>query len=279
MKIALISDIHANLDALQATLDAIRAEGAERIVCLGDIVGYNTDFAACIALLRQSGVVCIAGNHDRAVAGLIGTDGFSGPAARAVAWTVARLDEDSRAFLTGLPLTADVDGTLVAVHGALHPEMGKELVRLDDDGKRALSLRALAAHPSGARICAFGHTHRAGLWEWRDGTVHAVPLDSPAGVELRAEGLYLLNPGTVGEPRGADARACFACYDTAARRVTLHRVAYARRAALAKTRRAGLAPRFAAVPAPVRMKLIEILRLLGVYEWLKSALPRGASSI
>ncbi|CAO3356963.1 metallophosphoesterase family protein [Azospirillum palustre] len=279
MKIALISDIHANLEALQATLDAIRAEGAECIVCLGDIVGYNTDFAACIALLRQAGAVCVAGNHDRAVAGLIGTDGFSGPAARAVAWTGARLDEDSRAFLTALPLTADVDGALVAVHGALHPEMGKELVRLDDDRKRALSLRALAAHPSGARICAFGHTHRAGLWEWRDGAVQAVSLDEPAGAELRADGFYLLNPGTVGEPRGADARACFACYDTAARRVTLHRVAYARRAALAKTRRAGLAPRFAAVPAPFRMKLIKILRLLGVYEWLKRALPRRASSI
>ncbi|CAO3357230.1 metallophosphoesterase family protein [Azospirillum melinis] len=279
MKIALISDIHANLEALQATLDAIRAEGAERIVCLGDIVGYNTDFAACIALLRQAGAVCIAGNHDRAVAGLIGTDGFSGPAARAVAWTGARLDGDSRAFLTGLPLTADVDGALVAVHGALHLEVGKELVRLDDDGKRALSLRALAAHPSGARVCAFGHTHRAGLWEWRDGTVQAVALDGPAGVELRADGLYLLNPGTVGEPRGADARACFACYDTAARRVTLHRVAYARRAALAKTRRAGLAPRFAAVPASFRMKLIKILRLLGIYEWLKRALPRRLPSI
>nr|WP_295834273.1 metallophosphoesterase family protein [uncultured Azospirillum sp.] len=277
MKIALISDIHANLEALQATLDAIRAEGAERIVCLGDIVGYNTDAAACIALLRQAGAVCIAGNHDRAVTGAIGTEGFSGPAARAVAWTRARLDEDSRAFLAALPLTADIEGTLVAVHGALHPEVGKELVRLDDDGKRALSLQALAAHPSGARICVFGHTHRAGLWEWRDGAVQAVPLDGRA--DLRADGLYLLNPGTVGEPRGSDARACFACFDTASRRVTPHRVAYARRATLSKTRRAGLAPRFAAVPAPLRMKLIGILRVLGVYEWMKRALPRRVSSI
>ena len=277
MKIALISDIHANLEALQATLDAIRAEGAERIVCLGDIVGYNTDFAACIALLRRAGAICIAGNHDRAVTGAIGTEGFSGPAARAVAWTRARLDEDSRGFLAALPLTTEIDGTLVAVHGALHPEVGKELVRLDDDGKRALSLQALGVHPSGARICAFGHTHRAGLWEWRDGAVHALPLDG--GAALRADGFYLLNPGTVGEPRGADADACFACFDTTSRRVTLHRITYARRATLSKTRRAGLAPRFAAVPAPLRLKLIEILRLLGVYEWLKRARPGRVSSI
>ncbi|CAO3435826.1 metallophosphoesterase family protein [Azospirillum endophyticum] len=277
MKIALISDIHANLEALQATLDAIRAENVGRIVCLGDIVGYNTDAAACIALLRQAGAVCVAGNHDRAVTGIIGTEGFSGPAARAVAWTKARLDEDSRAFLAALPLTAVVDGTLVAVHGALHPEVGKELVRLDEDGKRGLSLQALAGHPSGARVCAFGHTHRAGLWEWRDGAVHAVPLNGAA--ELRPDGLYLLNPGTVGEPRGADSRACFACFDTASRRVTLHHVAYARRAALSKTRRAGLAPRFAAVPAPLRLQLIGILRVLGVYEWVKRALPRRISSI
>jgi diadenosine tetraphosphatase ApaH/serine/threonine PP2A family protein phosphatase len=211
------------------------------------------------------------------VTGAIGTEGFSGPAARAVAWTKARLDQESLAFLSALPLTIAVDGTLVAVHGALHPEVGKELVRLDDDGKRRLSLHALLGHPSGARVCAFGHTHRAGLWEWRDGAVQAVPLDR--GAALRADGLYLLNPGTVGEPRGADTRASFACFDTASRLVTLHRVAYARRAALSKTRRAGLAPRFAAIPAPMRMRLIGILRVLGVYEWVKRALPRRVSSI
>ena len=277
MKIALISDIHANLEALQATLDAIRAEGVERIVCLGDIVGYNTDAAACITLLRQAGAVCIAGNHDRAVTGVIGTEGFSGPAARAVEWTRRRLDEESRAFLSGLPLTAVVNGALVAVHGALHPEVGKELVRLDDDAKRALSLQALAEHPSGVRVCAFGHTHRAGLWEWRDGSVRSIPLDGSA--MLRPDAVYLLNPGTVGEPRGTDQRACFACFDSAAGRVTLHRAAYARGAALAKTRRAGLAPRFASVPAPLRMKLIEILRILGMYEWIKRALPSRVPSI
>ncbi|MBP2299067.1 metallophosphoesterase family protein [Azospirillum picis] len=277
MKIALISDIHANLEALGATLDAITAEGADRIVCLGDIVGYNTDAAACTALLRRAGVICIAGNHDRAVTGAIGTTGFSGPAARAVEWTRRRLDDETRGFLAALPLTAVVDGVLVAVHGALHPEAGKELVRLDDDAKRMLSLKALAAHPSGARLCAFGHTHRAGLWELHVGTLRAVPIDG--GADLRADAHYLLNPGTVGEPRGSDSRASFACLDTIHHRITFHRVAYARRAALAKTRKAGLAPRFAAVPAPVRMRLIEILRILGVYERLKRILPRRASAL
>ncbi len=277
MRIALISDIHANLEALQATLDAIAAQGVDRIVCLGDIVGYNTDAAACIALLRQAGAVCIAGNHDRAVTGAIGLAGFSGPAARAVAWTRSRLDEDSLAFLSALPLTAVVDRALVAVHGALHPKEGQELVRLDDDAKRALSLRALGTHPSGAQVCAFGHTHRAGLWEWLDGAMRPVPLDD--GAVLRPNGLYLLNPGTVGEPRGADSRASFASFDTDARRIILHRVSYPRRTALAKTRRAGLAPRFAAVPASLRVRLIGILRTLGIYEWLRRTLPHRAPSI
>lgn len=276
MKIALISDIHANAEALRATLDAIAAEGADRIVCLGDIVGYNTDVAACVALLREVGAVCVAGNHDRAAVGAIGTEGFSGPAARAIAWTRPRLDAESRAFLSALPLKAEVGGALVAVHGALHPEQGCELVRLDDDGKRGLSLDALGGHPSGARVCAFGHTHRAGVWERVGTTIRKLEGDT---VALNPDALHLVNPGTVGEPRGADSRASFAILDTGRREVAFRRVAYDRRSALAKTRRAGLAPRFAGVPAPVRMRLIGLLRAVGVYEWLKRALPRRTSAI
>ncbi|MBP2230535.1 putative phosphodiesterase [Azospirillum agricola] len=276
MRIALISDLHANAEALGAVLDRIAAEGVDRIVCLGDIVGYNTDVTACVALLQRAGVLCVAGNHDRAAVGAIGTEGFSGPASRAIAWTRQKLDADSRAFLSGLPLKAAVDDALVLVHGALHPERGCELVRLDSDGKRALSFDALAAHPSGARVCAFGHTHREGVWERHGGVIRQLEGNM---VTLRPDALYLLNPGTVGEPRGADSRASFAILDTGRGRVAFHRVAYDRRAALAKTRRAGLAPRFAGVPAPLRMRLIGLLQALGVYEWLKRALPRRASSI
>ncbi|MBI3274826.1 MAG: metallophosphoesterase [Methylocystis sp.] len=167
MKLALISDIHANLEALQATLDEISARGVDRIVCLGDIVGYNANPAECIALLQQFDALCIAGNHDRAVCGQIGAETFSNAAARAVAWTRARLGADALDFLGALPLTANIQNRLLMVHGALHPDTGCETVRLDTDERRLLSFAALAAHPSGARICAFGHTHQPAVYEFR----------------------------------------------------------------------------------------------------------------
>ncbi|HSV77825.1 MAG TPA: metallophosphoesterase family protein [Ramlibacter sp.] len=263
MKIAVISDIHANAQALRAVLDAIALEGVDRIVCLGDVTGYNTDADRCVALLREAGALCIAGNHDRAVLGAIGTDGFTEQARRAVAWTEVRLGDTTRAFLQALPLKLAVDGTLVAVHGALHPDVGCELVRLDDDRKRALSFDALAVHPSGARVCAFGHTHRPGAWE-RDGA--GMRFCGDQAVTLRPDAFYLVNPGSVGESRTDDERASFLVLDTVAAGVRFHRVAYDRQAVRAKTRKAGLGPRLGWIPPPLRVRLIEALRRIGLYE-------------
>src|SRR5215468_7488789 len=106
MKLAILSDVHANLEALRATLDDAAARGAERIACLGDIVGYNTDPDDCVALLRERVTICVAGNHDRAVAGLIGTEQFSRVAAKAVAWTQSRISAETRDWLARLPLKA-----------------------------------------------------------------------------------------------------------------------------------------------------------------------------
>jgi predicted phosphodiesterase len=262
VKIAVISDIHANAHALRAVLDAIARERVDRIVCLGDVTGYNTDVDRCVALLQGAGALCIAGNHDRAVIGAIGTEGFTEQARRAVAWTQPRLGEAARSFLEALPLKLAVDGVLVAVHGALHPDVGCELVRLDDDRKRALSFDALAAHPSGARVCAFGHTHRPGAWE-RDG--EAMRFRGDQEVTLRPEALYLVNPGSVGESRTEDERASFLVLDTAAGSVRFHRVAYDRGAVLAKTREAGLGPRLGWIPPPLRLRLIAALRRTGLY--------------
>ena len=212
VKLALISDIHANLQALQATLDDIAAQSVDRIVCLGDIVGYNANPGECIALVRRANCLCVAGNHDRAVSRQITTETFSNTAARAAAWTRERLSKDELAFLAGLPLKAEIAGELIAVHGALHPETGCEIVRLDNDESRGFSFEALMTHPSGARICAFGHTHRAAVHEFRRGRIAARPEDE---VRLRDDAYYLINPGAVGEPRGADRRASYMVVDLA----------------------------------------------------------------
>lgn len=269
MKIAIFSDIHANLEALQAVLGAVAEEGVDRLVCLGDIVGYNTDPEPCVALLREAGALCVAGNHDRAVTRQIGTDGFSARAIRAVSWTRRRLAPDVTAWLAALPLKVAVEGHLVAVHGALHPEIGCELVRLDGDDKRRLSFEALAAHPSGARVCAYGHTHRLGVHEYRDGAIFVHDKDE---VALRPGSHYLVNPGTVGEPRTAERRATFMILDTSRQTLSVRRVAYDASLAFAKTRRAGIKPRrLAGFPASLRAAIKAGLRRVGLYEFLLKA--------
>jgi predicted phosphodiesterase len=261
VKLALIADIHANLEALQATLADIALRDVDRIVCLGDIVGYNTRPTECIALMRRLDAVCIAGNHDLAACGRITTKDFTNTAARAVTWTQRRLTGDDVSFLAGLPLKAAVDNELIAVHGALHPQSECATVRLDNDERRLQSFQALVADPSGARICAFGHTHHAGVYELREGRVSA-RLEQT--VRLRDDAYYLINPGTVGQPRERDRRASYMLVDLAQGTVSLHRVDYDASIPLAATREAGLAPTFSFVPAQVRGAIAGALRTIGV---------------
>lgn len=266
MRLALISDVHANLEALEATLADIARRSADRIVCLGDIVGYNTNPAECIALLRQVGCLCIAGNHDRAVCGEITTETFSTVAARAVVWTRKRLGVDAIDFLRRLPLKANIDDKVLAVHGALHPESGCEIVRLDSDERRLASFEALVAHPSGARICAFGHTHRRGVYEFHGGRARPRPEDE---VVLNGDAYYLVNPGTVGAPRTKDWRATYMLLDLARRVATIHYVTYDVARAFAKTRKAGLAPPLSFLPFAIRDALKRGLRAVGLYAPVK----------
>lgn len=276
MRIALISDIHANAEALRATLDAIAAQGGGRIVCLGDIVGYNTDVAECIALLRAAGALCVAGNHDRAVTEQIPVEGFSNTAVRAIAWTRRRIEPESLAFLRALPLKAAVGSDLVAVHGALHVDEGCELLRLNTPERRRLSAEALAAHPSGARICAFGHTHRLGVYEiGADGAERELTGEADA-IPLHDGCRYLVNPGTIGEPRNEETRATFLLLDTGRRVIEVGRAAYDAAAVAARTRDAGLGRRLDFLPGTVRTTLwrgIQGMRLEGLVRRLNGVGP------
>lgn len=261
MKIAILSDIHANAPALDATLGAVARIGVDRIACAGDVVGYNTDADECVGLLQAAGVVCVAGNHDRAVCDLLPEEGFNGAARRAIAWTRRHAHPATLAFLRALPTVTVLDGQLVLVHGALHPESGHAVVRLDSDDERLATLRALVRHPSGARICAVGHTHRLGIHELHDGALQAHAGDEA----LLSSGTHcVVNPGSVGQPRGDDPRATFLVLDTRLRRITVHRVEYDRRPGLARTRRAGLAPRLGFLPRTTRDAVRRALRPFGI---------------
>lgn len=266
MRLAIISDVHSNLEALRATLDDISMQEADRILCLGDIVGYNTDPAECIALLQECGAVCVAGNHDRAVCGQIPTDDFGFVGSRAILWTRRQLDPGALSFLAGLPLKTKIGNEVIAVHGALHPEEGCETVRLDNDERRRESFEALMNHPSGIRICAFGHTHHLGVFDWQDSSPRQLLGNE---IDLRAEAYYHINPGSVGESRTSDPRATYLVLDTSRHAIKVRRVEYDWSVSLAKKRRAGLLPPLSSLPGPLRTALKRYLVSLGLYDAVK----------
>jgi predicted phosphodiesterase len=239
VRYAVLADVHANLEALDAVLAAAAVEGAERLVCAGDLVGYHADPEACVERLRAAGVVCVAGNHDRAAAGVAEPVHFGAEARRAVLWTRERLSPASRAFLAGLPLHRVVDGRFLLFHGALHPVPNADL-HLSRDARVARSIQALRDGPWGVGLAFFGHTHRAVAHEASDGAFRS--SEGPV-VELSGDGRHLVNPGSVGQPRDGDfSRAAFAIFDASDRGgvVRFLRVPFDASACLAKAERAGL---------------------------------------
>ena len=271
MRIALVSDIHANLEALRATLADIRAAGADRLVCLGDIVGYNADPAACIDLLRKAGAACIGGNHDRAVAGLRGTEGLTADATRAVGWTRARLDADALAFLAGLPGELRPAEGMLAVHGAPLAAGGCDMTRLDTPERRRDAVAILSRRADAPRICAFGHTHRVAIHAWERGVERTEAVDVAA---LPGAALHLLNPGSVGQPRDGARHASWMLLDLARREVVVRRVPVDMATALAKTRAAGLLPPLT-LRRRARAAVGRGLRRLGLYEAVRARLPNA----
>jgi len=236
MRYAVLSDVHANLEALTAVLRRLNMLAVDRIVCLGDIVGYHADPRACLELLRASGAHLIAGNHDRAATGKKDPSDFGFAARRAVLWTQGKLEEADRRFLDGLPVFDHLDGFAI-VHAALHPEPNEDL-HLSTRSRVDRSLAALASGRFDARVCFFGHTHRPVAHELRDNRYVSHSADRI--VPLAPDGVYLVNPGSVGQPRDGDQRAAFLVYDTRAQTIAFHRVAYDRAACLRKARSAGL---------------------------------------
>ena len=217
MRVALISDVHANLAALDAVLREAQASRVEAVWHTGDLVGYGPDPDEVVARMIDLGARCVLGNHDAAVAGLMDVSEFNDLAAAGCRWTLAHTSDDTRGYLGALPRT-NREGEYTRVHGSLRDPIW-EYLTTHEAAEAHFALQQ-------TRFSVFGHTHLPTvLFENAAGVIEGfAPVDGEV-VEL-AELRAAINPGGVGQPRDGDPRACFAVLDTAANEITFRRVAY-----------------------------------------------------
>jgi predicted phosphodiesterase len=221
MRLLVLTDIHANLSALEASLNA--AEGSwQRLICLGDIVGYGPDPNEVTSRIRELGAITIRGNHDKAVAELMPTDDFNPVAKAAVNWTRSQLSNENLGWLAGLPQGPLEAEGVVLVHGAFQDE--DEYVFTP-----AQALEGLL--DSTSQVTFFGHTHHQGGFAYHDPELEVLSLhprsnESRCALRLEDAKRYLLNPGSIGQPRDTDPRAGFAIADLENHTVEFWRVPY-----------------------------------------------------
>lgn len=244
MRLALLSDLHANRGALQACLAHARRSGASRFAFLGDLVGYGAEPVPVLETVMEfaaRGALVVRGNHDQAALGAEGGTGGTGEHL-AADWSRAQLGPEHRAFLARLPLTASLDDALLVHADPYDPARWQYLDR------PALVRRALGAAQRqwGASKVFCGHVHQQQLYyRAADGHPMAFSPVPDVPVPLGAHRSWLAIVGSVGQPRDGDPRAMYALFDMAQARLSFHRIAYDHTAAAAAIRAAGLPESFA----------------------------------
>jgi diadenosine tetraphosphatase ApaH/serine/threonine PP2A family protein phosphatase len=234
MRIAVLTDIHANREAFEAVLADISEHGADRIALLGDIVGYGADPGWCCdkaAELVASGAICVRGNHDNAAAGA--AEAMSPLAKQALDWTKAQMSDAQKSFLASLPMTAEAEGVLFVHASANRPE---EWSYVTSDTKATPSFRA-----SPARLILCGHVHVPLLTSCDiGGMVREQAFRPGLPIPLLPSRRWLAVVGSVGQPRDGLAQAAWVLLDTAKAELTFRRSPYDAAGAAAKVREAGL---------------------------------------
>lgn len=227
-RIALFGDIHANLEALETVLADAREQGCNQFICLGDVVGYNADPAACLEIVRELGCPVVKGNHDEDSSGTHSLDSMNPVAATALEWTRERLDDEQRTWLRRLRMVRQIRDFTV-VHSSLDQPANWNYVTNRFDAMSNFSYQF-------TQVCFHGHTHVPRVYVKSD-KVRDVPAES---VAVEGGSKYFINIGSVGQPRDGDWRACYAIYDIASHHIVFRRLEYDIAATQNKILEAGL---------------------------------------
>jgi predicted phosphodiesterase len=232
----IVSDIHSNWQALQAVLSHAESRW-DQVLCCGDLVGYGADPNLVTDWVRSHCAHTVRGNHDKASLDREDLEWFN-PVARAAAeWTCGALTPENSAFLATLPRGPAVIEDFEIVHGSPIDE-DEYLVAASDAGEAFAYLER--------RLAFFGHTHLQGGFVWNRARVETIPsfiaAQNPDGVELDPECAYLINPGSVGQPRDGDPRAAYAIYDSSRKLLTYLRTEYDVESAQRRIKEVGLPP-------------------------------------
>ena len=235
MRYAILSDIHGNLEAFKAVLDALSEERIGAFLSVGDVIGYGADPKECIKLLRSlEPEVLIAGNHEWGVLGLKEPEYFNELAQYAVLWTRNVLDKDDIEYLNSFSLVYE-DGNITLVHGTLNmPEEFYYIFDIDDADATISKMR----NP----LCFVGHSHVPGIFVSNHNKVESLEATK---IHIDYERKYVINAGSVGQPRDGDPRASYAVYDNEEAALEIKRVEYDVKKAQNKILQAGLPSRLA----------------------------------
>lgn len=236
MKIAIISDIHANIEALEAVLARIDTLGVDQIACLGDVVGYGASPDECCSLVRKHAAFTLLGNHDAAVTGAMDEAYYYDSARTALRWTREHLSEDNYKWLYGLPYTRFA-GDLAFFHSA--PIMPSGFFYVVQSSEASTHLQVIERMKS---VNFIGHAHLTTIFAMNQKKVRAVEAKQ---VSVRDDAKFIVNVGSVGQPRDRDPRACFAVWDDEANRLEYQRVEYDIETAATKILAARLDEKFA----------------------------------
>ncbi len=231
MLIGIIADLHANLEATLAVFERLDEIGPDTVVCLGDLVGYNANPNEVVDIIRERQIPTVMGNHDAVVCGLEDPLFFNTKARMVVEYHSEWIRDDNREWLATAPEQLPFDGGCLGVHGS--PRSRDEYIMDWLDAMRHVEV----LRQTNSKLCFFGHSHRASLFGERG--------EHPAGessnqYSLNSGDHYLINPGSVGQPRDHDPRAAFGLFDTETRLFEFRRVGYDIETAARKVVEAGL---------------------------------------